>query len=119
MSFISKMKQRQDIVVEELPLEDMQPENGNNSMNAAAEIKKLLGSLGKKTEEPVNPEINAPVISDPPPQFIPEPENPEETTVAPEELGGPISRRLTRKKSPPMSMLSNGKGTKTSNLKTR
>ena len=58
-------------------------------MNAAAEIKKLLGSLGKKTEEPVNPEINAPVISDPPPQFIPDLENPEETTVAPEELGGP------------------------------
>ena len=58
-------------------------------MSAAAEIKKLLGSLGKKTEEPVNPEINAPDISDPPTEFIPEPENPEETTVAPEELGGP------------------------------
>ena len=60
-------------------------------MSAAAEIKKLLGSLGKKTEEPVNPEINAPDISDPPPQFIPDLENPEETTVAPEELGGPTA----------------------------
>ena len=56
-------------------------------MNAADEIRKLLGSLGKKTEEPVNPEINAPDISDPVADRVSE--EIEETPTAPEELGGP------------------------------
>ena len=58
-------------------------------MNAAAEIKKLLGSLGKKTEEPVNQEVGefaenvANSLADRVSEEI------EETPTPPEELGGP------------------------------